>query len=68
MERQLAHQDWNTVYVHLKKKNNVQKDSKKTKDPSEKTKLDNGIKETINWIKKNINYFNKVPLNYIHKK
>ena len=35
---------------------------------SEKTKLDNGIKETINWIKKNINYFNKVPLNYIHKK
>ena len=43
MEGQLAHQDWNTIYVHLdkkKKKNNEQKESKKKKVPNDKTKLD----------------------------
>ena len=35
---------------------------------SEKTKLNDGIKETINWVKKNINYFKKTPLEYKHKK
>ena len=35
---------------------------------SEKTELNDGIKETINWVKKNINYFKKTPLEYKHKK
>ena len=35
---------------------------------SEKTNLDEGIKNTIKWVKENINYFKKTPLKYIHKK
>ena len=56
MDGQLEHQDWNTVYVHLdKKKNNGQKESKKTTGPSEKTKLDNTHGEDFKTKKVNSN-------------
>ena len=56
MEGQLEHQDWKTVYVHLdKKKNNEQKESKKTKGPSEKTKLDYTHGEDFKTKKVNLN-------------
>lgn len=35
---------------------------------SEKTNLEEGIKDTIDWVKKNFNYFKKASLNYKHKK
>ena len=35
---------------------------------SEKTNLERGVKHTIKWIKENIKYFEKVSLNYKHKK
>lgn len=56
MEGSLAHQDWNTVYVHLdKKKNNEQKESKKTKGPNDKTKLDYTHGEEFKTKKVNLN-------------
>ena len=58
MEGSLAHQDWNTIYVHLdkkKKKNNEQKESKKPKGPSEKTKLDYTHGEDFKTKKVNLN-------------
>ena len=35
---------------------------------SEKTNLEEGIKDTIDWVKRNFNYFKKASLNYKHKK
>tara|TARA_B110000027_G_scaffold134194_1_gene165484 strand:+ start:5060 stop:6052 length:993 start_codon:yes stop_codon:yes gene_type:complete len=35
---------------------------------SDKTKLEEGIKDTINWVKKNLDYFKKTSLDYKHKK
>lgn len=35
---------------------------------SEKTNLENGIKDTIEWVKENFKYFQKASLNYKHKK
>lgn len=35
---------------------------------TEKTNLEEGIKNTINWVKKNFNYLKKNSLNYSHRK